>query len=237
MVIPEEIILAFGTHVSQNALTMIDRRHWQNLIERAWRSRSVVWLAGVRRVGKTCLARSLEDVEYFDCELPRVRRMMEDPQGFWDTLAGKRVVLDEVHRLADPSQLLKIAADHYPTVRVLATGSSTLGATGKFRDTLAGRKANLWLTPMIVSDLRDFGAAGLEHRLLHGGLPLWAQPSDDRPAPSVECRQALPQRVYATPPRTRLGSSSQYPQSPRPGTQDHPGRRKQRPFEAMMAAG
>ena len=66
-------------------------------------------------------------------------------------------MLDEVHRLTNPSELLKIAADHYPTVRVLATGSSTLGASGKFRDTLAGRKVDLRLTPMIVSDLRDFG--------------------------------------------------------------------------------
>jgi len=33
-----------------------------------------------RRVGKTYLCQSLPDIEYFDCELPRVRRMMEDPE-------------------------------------------------------------------------------------------------------------------------------------------------------------
>lgn len=43
----------------------------------------------------------------------------------------------------------KIAADHFSTTRVLATGSSTLGASTRFRDTLAGRKIDLWLTPMI----------------------------------------------------------------------------------------
>ena len=90
--------------------------------------------------GKTCLAQSLADVEYFDCELPRVRAMMEDPEDFWESLRGKRVALDEVHRLENPSQLLKIAADHFPTVRVLATGSSTLGASTKFRDTLTGAR-------------------------------------------------------------------------------------------------
>jgi len=105
---------------------MVNRKHWQNLIEKAWRARTVIWLAGVRRVGKTCLAQSLDGVEYFDCELPRVRRLLEDPQEFWDGLKGQRVVLDEIHRLDDPSQTLKIAADHYPTIRVLATGSSTL---------------------------------------------------------------------------------------------------------------
>ena len=104
---------------------------------------------GVRRVGKTVLARSLPGFEYLDCELPRVRRLMDDPEGFLGSL-GRRgaVVLDEVHRLQDPAAILKIAADHFPHVRVLATGSSTLGASARFRDTLAGRKAEVWLTPM-----------------------------------------------------------------------------------------
>jgi hypothetical protein len=125
----------------------------------------------VRRAGKTCLCQSLPNVEYFDCELPRVRRMMEDPQGFLDSLGKKRVVLDEVHRLGNPSELLKIAADHYPGIHVLATGSSTLGASSKFRDTLAGRKCDIWLTPMCMADLQDFKRADLRHRFLHGGLP------------------------------------------------------------------
>lgn len=150
---------------------MVNRKHWQEVIEKAWKSRPIIWLAGVRRAGKTCLSQSLKNVEYFDCELPRARQMMEDPQDFWDGLDGKRVILDEIHRLDNPSQLLKIAADHYPTIRVLATGSSTLGASSKFRDTLAGRKTDLWLTPVTLSDMHDFGKTDLKHRLLHGGLP------------------------------------------------------------------
>ncbi len=156
---------------------MVNRTHWQNLIEKAWRSRTVIWLSGVRRAGKTCLCQSLEDIEYFDCELPRVRMMMEDPEGFWEGLKDKKVVLDEVHRLDNPSQLLKIAADHYPTIRVLATGSSTLGASHKFRDTLAGRKTDLWLTPMTWDDLVDFRHVDLKHRFLRGGLPPFFQSS------------------------------------------------------------
>lgn len=127
---------------------------------------------GVRRVGKTVLARSLPGFEYLDCELPRVRRLLDDPEGFLRSL-GRRaaVVLDEVHRLQDPAAVLKIAADHFPHVRVLATGSSTLGASARFRDTLAGRKAEVWLTPMCRADLEAFGNTDLGHRLLRGGLP------------------------------------------------------------------
>ena len=117
------------------------------------------------------LARSLPGIEYLDCELPRVRRELADPESFLGAMDGKAVVLDEIHRLDDPAQLLKIAADHFPRCRVLATGSSTLGASRKFRDTLAGRKAEVWLTPMMSADLADFAAPDLKHRLLRGGLP------------------------------------------------------------------
>jgi len=147
------------------------RPFWQQAIERAWDRKAVVWLRGVRRVGKTTLAQSLDRVRYFDCELPRVRRRLESPESFLRHHEGARVVLDEVHRLPDPSELLKIAADHFPRTRVLATGSSTLGASARFRDTLAGRKADLFLPPLIVRDLAAFGRPDLDHRMLRGGLP------------------------------------------------------------------
>ena len=159
---------------------MVERQFWRNRIETAWKRRSIVWLSGVRRVGKTCLCQTLPDIEYFDCELPRVRRLMEDPQAFLDSIGSGRIVLDEVHRLPNPSELLKIAADHYPQIQVVATGSSTLGASAKrrslqahiaSRDTLVGRKTELWLTPLITADLNDFNRADIHHRLLHGGLP------------------------------------------------------------------
>ena len=73
-------------------------------------------------------------------------------------------------RLPDPSELLKIAADHFPDVRIVATGSSTLQATAKFRDSLSGRKEEVWLTPMIESDRASAGGV-LEGRLERGGLP------------------------------------------------------------------
>ncbi|RKU09956.1 ATPase [Candidatus Poribacteria bacterium] len=150
---------------------MVDRQFWRNRIETAWKRRSVVWLSGVRRVGKTCLCQTLPNIEYFDCELPRVRRLMEDPQEFLDNVGDGRIVLDEIHRLPNPSELLKIAADHYPGIQIVATGSSTLGASTKFRDTLVGRKSELWLTPLIESDLNDFNQGDIYHRLLQGGLP------------------------------------------------------------------
>jgi len=152
-------------------LHIVIREFWRHHIEMAWAHRSVAWLSGVRRAGKTTLCQSLEDIEYFDCELPRTRQRFEDPEDFLSRLKGKRVVIDEIHRLSNPSELLKIAADYFPETKIIATGSSTLGASTKFSDTLAGRKSEIWLTPMLYDEASSFGNTDIEHRLLHGGLP------------------------------------------------------------------
>ena len=150
---------------------MLNRPFWLARLADAWRERSVIWLMGVRRAGKTVLAQSVPKGEYLDCERPSVRRQLEDPESFLAQRRGGTVVLDEIHRLPDAAQLLKLAADHFPTTKVLATGSSTLGASARFRDTLAGRKREVWLTPMVQADLQAFSRVDIQRRLLRGGLP------------------------------------------------------------------
>jgi len=150
---------------------LIQRSFWQKLIQDAWLERNIIWLMGVRRVGKTSLCQSLPDIEYFDCESPRVRQLFTDPEGFLESQGGKVIALDEIHRLDNPSELLKLAADHYPTVKIIATGSSTLGASAKFKDTLTGRKIEIWLTPLLLPELALFGSTDIRHRFLFGGFP------------------------------------------------------------------
>lgn len=149
---------------------MVDRPYWINLIQEALKRRPIVWLAGVRRSGKTFLCHMLEGTQYYDCELPSARREIER-DGFWENHEHQTVILDEVHRLSHPAEVLKIAADHYKTVRIIATGSSTLSATAKFRDTLTGRKTRVWLTPANSLDADAFKIRDFKKRLLHGGLP------------------------------------------------------------------
>lgn len=109
-VLPNASVFAFG-HTICKYTCMWLRPFWPERLERLWKSRSVIWFPGVRRAGKTTICRALKDVEYFDCELPRQRREMEDPEGFLKSLLGKRVVLDEIHRLRNPLELLN-SADH-----------------------------------------------------------------------------------------------------------------------------
>ena len=151
----------------------ISRPVWTDRIERAWDSRSIVWLSGARRLGKTVLSRQVPDARYFNCDLPSVRERLADPEAFFSHLpSGARVVLDEVHRAEDPAGLLKIAADAWPDIRVLGTGSSTLYASRRFRDSLAGRKWPIRLAPVLWRESADWtGAPDLDRRLLNGGFP------------------------------------------------------------------
>ena len=151
---------------------MISRPFWLERVEAAWREAPIAWLCGVRRCGKTTLAEAVGQDRslYLNCDLPSVEDMVRDPQVFFRGCSRPVVVFDEVHQLRDPARVLKIGADAFPRLKILATGSSTLAASRKFRDTLTDRKRTVHLTPVLWDELAAFGAS-LPQRLFHGGLP------------------------------------------------------------------
>jgi predicted AAA+ superfamily ATPase len=151
---------------------MKKRPFWIRRIEAAWEEAPLAWLCGVRRTGKTVLAKSLGEGRalYLNCDLPTVGERLQDPVLFFKSVKKPIVVFDEIHQLEDPSRILKIGTDEFPHLKLLATGSSTLSASKKFKDTLAGRKRNIRLTPVTLDELDVFGAS-LPQRLYHGGLP------------------------------------------------------------------
>jgi predicted AAA+ superfamily ATPase len=162
---------------------MIERPFWLQRIEEAWHEAPIAWLCGVRRCGKTTLAESLgaQRILYINCDLPAVEDMVRDPQVFFRSCRKPVVVFDEIHQLRDPARLLKIGADVFPKLKILVTGSSTLAASKKFRDTLTGRKRTIHLLPVLWDELAAFGAP-LPQRLYHGGLPPALLADAKRPA-------------------------------------------------------
>ncbi|WP_413911176.1 AAA family ATPase [Desulfobacula sp.] len=77
---------------------MIKRRpFWIEQITSAWQNRSIVWISGVRRVGKTTLAKMFSDAVYMNCDLPSIVRMVSDPELFFDSLKQNTIIIfDEV---------------------------------------------------------------------------------------------------------------------------------------------
>src|ERR1017187_9272907 len=148
----------------------IRRPYWEELLAASWKKRPIVWLAGVRRSGKTTLAKALDGFAYFNCDDSDIQAHLKNPKPFLKSIQSKGVIFDEIHQIENASQLLKIAADEFPKIKVLATGSSTLAANKKFKDSLTGRKRNLHFLPVLVNELEAFGVT-LEKRMLYGGLP------------------------------------------------------------------
>lgn len=152
---------------------MITRSFWLIQLEKAWANRSLIWLSGVRRSGKTTLCKMIPDAVFMNCDLPSVARQVEDPEFFFHNIKeNTTVIFDEIHRIEHPSIVLKIGTDEFPGLKILATGSSTLSATKKFRDSLTGRKTQVFLPPVLWSECSaDFGISDFDYRLLRGGLP------------------------------------------------------------------
>ena len=105
--------------------------------------------------------------------------MLSEPEAFLKTVPGQTIILDQAGRLANAREFLELAASRFLDVRILTTSTLPIGAAGKGAAarawpppaTLAGRIASVWLTPMTMSDLKEFGVTNLRRRMLHGGLP------------------------------------------------------------------
>jgi predicted AAA+ superfamily ATPase len=71
-----------------NMIPMIERTFWIQRIQQAWGKRPIVWLSGVRRVGKTTLAQMFSNAIYLNCDVPSVGRRLVDPELFYDSLVS-----------------------------------------------------------------------------------------------------------------------------------------------------
>jgi uncharacterized protein len=110
---------------------MIERPFWLKRMDLAWRHVPILWLTGVRRAGKTVLARSLPGAAFVNCDLPSSAARLEDPERFFRALNAPMLILDEVHQLPDPSRLLKIAADAFPPAEGAGYGVFDPGGHGQ----------------------------------------------------------------------------------------------------------
>jgi predicted AAA+ superfamily ATPase len=150
---------------------MIHRTYWKKLIEKLWNQHPVLWLSGVSQAGKTLLCRSLDDIEYFDCEAPETMKMLGEPDRFIERYRGKRLALDDIGCLGKCSELIDITSRHYSDTRIIATARTSANPPALGPETASTHKGEIWLTPMLTDDQADFGNRDINVRMLNGGLP------------------------------------------------------------------
>ncbi len=147
---------------------MIIERDVIKKIERSVQKDTLTVIIGARQVGKTFammylkerLEKDGEKVYYFDLEhidQQEVFNKTNEALKYLNELsvpADKKsyIFIDEVQYLNNPSNLLKILADHYKHLKVVVSGSSTLKIRDKFKDSLAGRKEVITMYPLTFGE-------------------------------------------------------------------------------------
>jgi predicted AAA+ superfamily ATPase len=159
-----------------------------------------VVLLGPRQTGKTTLAlaemKRHGDALYLDLELPSAQRQLDDPEAFLLAHRNRLIILDEVQRMPELFAVLRSVIDQRrregeAAGQFLLLGSATGVLLKQASESLAGRIAQVELTPFQIREVSSPGEAAAETTSLwvRGGFPLsWLARND---ATSLRWREAF----------------------------------------------
>ena len=132
----------------------------------------VIIIYGARRVGKTTLVKQILNEyhggKYINCELLQHKTALEttNSENLKDIIENhKLVVLDEAQSIRNIGLVLKIIADTYPEIQIIATGSSSFDLANEISETLTGRMRKYTLYPFSHNEIaRVYSPADLKAR-------------------------------------------------------------------------
>ncbi len=135
----------------------------------------VLILIGARQSGKTYILKLLTEyitkhypenkILYFDLEKPDILDNFLDYKTILNFLSAYGVekektnfiLLDEFQKMPAPTKTLKIIHDHYPFLKIIATGSSSLDIYKKLREeSMVGRKMVFTVFPLSFEEYLNF---------------------------------------------------------------------------------
>jgi predicted AAA+ superfamily ATPase len=160
-------------------MNYISRKH-EKAISDTLKEGKVAILYGPRQVGKTTLARNIaskidKEYLYLNCDEPDIAfRLSNKTSTEIGSLVGAHsvVVIDEAQRVENIGITLKLLADNYPDVRVIATGSSSFELADSINEPLTGRAYYFTVWPLSLAELS--GSEIVKQRML-GDMLVYGQ--------------------------------------------------------------
>ena len=164
-------------------MAYIPRQLESSLAKRLFHGKALI-LYGPRQCGKTTLIKHLlapheRDVLWLNGDNPDTKNMLSGISvAVWKRVIGSRkiLVVDEAQRIENIGISLKLVIDEFPSVQVIATGSSSFELMSRTAEPLTGRKFEYRLLPLSFSELGDhYGyyeeKQERERRMLYGSYP------------------------------------------------------------------
>lgn len=160
------------------------KRTLQDKISERIEPGKVVIIYGARRVGKTILMKEIVNKfngkimllngEDFDVQTLLANRSVAN---FRHILSGiDLLAIDEAQNIPDIGSVLKLIVDEIPTIRVIASGSSSFDLLNKTGEPLVGRSVKFLLSALSYQEISTIQnpfemSQNIESRLLYGSYP------------------------------------------------------------------
>ena len=157
---------------------MIERVLQKKISSQLFKSK-IILLTGARQVGKSTLLKAIinekkTDSIWLNADEGDIRTALNNAATSSQLLKlfGNKnlVIIDEAQQINDIGKKLKLIADNYPKIQVIATGSSAFELLQKSNEPLTGRKITFELFPISFEEMANHTHLIEEKRLLHTRL-------------------------------------------------------------------
>lgn len=160
-------------------------RNQESAITQALDDGKIAIIYGPRQVGKTTMARKIAetidpDYLYLNCDEPDVAIALSNKTSVELALyigANKMIIIDEAQRVQNIGITLKLLADNYKDIKIIATGSSSFELVNSINEPLTGRAYYYHVWPLSIHELpgNDIDKKRqLAHSLVYGQYPVIA---------------------------------------------------------------
>jgi uncharacterized protein len=178
---------------------MIDRVFVKNLLLKRLSDFDCVALLGPRQVGKTTLAREIaaefkDSACYLDLERKSDRDQLKDPDAYFEAFADRLIVLDEIQRVPEIFQVLRVHIDARRRMggrggKFLLLGSASMELLRQSSESLAGRISLFELTPLTVSEALGESVPASESGAFYSSEP--STPESEIASPDTLTQSAI----------------------------------------------
>ncbi|MEA3445784.1 MAG: ATP-binding protein [Bacteroidota bacterium] len=161
---------------------MVNRRT-AKMMDRRLSDKKALILLGARQTGKTTFLKKYlkgkKDCLWWNGDNSDIRKILKEPNtSMLKRLIGrsKFLIIDEAQRIEDIGICIKLIIDEIPSVKVIATGSSSFELAGKLNEPLTGRKWEFKMFPLSYAEMIDHHAyleekRMFEQRMVYGYYP------------------------------------------------------------------